>query len=342
MSSAAVAALSCRDCGSELAPALLSCPRCDALVHRDVLETLARDAELARARGDAVAERVAWQRVLGLLPPESGQAAALQQTVAALDARIALASRESDAKAKADAEAARAADTRPAWRRMLTSAGALIILALGKLKFLILGLSKLSTFFSMLAFVGVYWTAYGWPLAVGFAVSIYIHEMGHVAANRRHGIDASAPLFIPGFGALIRLRQHVTDRDVNAAIGLGGPLWGLGAAVAAALAWVATGNPIWAAIAHLGAWLNLFNLLPVWQLDGARGLAPLTRTQRATVACAMLVMFLVVHDRLLVVLGAVTLFRAWRNDPEARGNYRVLALFCGLVVTLSLLTLVRG
>ena len=41
-----------------------------------------------------------------------------------------------------------------------------------------------------------------------------------------------------------------------------------------------------AAIAHTGAWINLFNLLPVWQLDGNRGFAPLARDGRLAVAGA--------------------------------------------------------
>ena len=37
-----------------------------------------------------------------------------------------------------------------------------------------------------------------------------------------------------------------------------------------------------AAIATVGALINLFNLLPVWQLDGARGFRSLSRPQRWT------------------------------------------------------------
>ena len=39
------------------------------------------------------------------------------------------------------------------------------VFALGKLKFLVLGLTKASTFFSMFAFFGLYWSAFGWALA---------------------------------------------------------------------------------------------------------------------------------------------------------------------------------
>ena len=94
--------------------------------------------------------------------------------------------------------------------------------SIGKLKFLLLGLTKLSTFASMFGFIAVYWSIHGWPLAVGLAGSIYIHEMGHVAMLRRLGIQAGAPLFIPGVGALVMLKEHVTDPIVDARIGLAG------------------------------------------------------------------------------------------------------------------------
>src|SRR2546425_2112324 len=41
-------------------------------------------------------------------------------------------------------------------------------------------------------------------------------------------------------------------------------------------------RPIWLAIAQLTAFLNLFNLIPVWQLDGARGLHVLARSEEHT------------------------------------------------------------
>jgi hypothetical protein len=55
----------------------------------------------------------------------------------------------------------------------------------------------------MLLSMGVYWTVFGWWFAAGLIASIYIHEMGHVAALHRLGIRASAPMFIPGIGAMV-------------------------------------------------------------------------------------------------------------------------------------------
>ena len=114
----------------------------------------------------------------------------------------------------------------------------------------------------MLAALGVYWTIWGWKFALGFVLSIYIHEMGHVAAMKRFGIAATAPMFIPGFGAFIRMKQHPATVQEEARIGLGGPIWGFGAAAGCFLLYVATDQPYWAALTHTGAMIDLFNLLP--------------------------------------------------------------------------------
>jgi hypothetical protein len=69
--------------------------------------------------------------------------------------------------------------TQTAGMRTAAGLGALGLL-LWKFKALAAGLTKSSTFFSMLLSLGVYWTAWGWKFAAGLVISIYIHEMGHV------------------------------------------------------------------------------------------------------------------------------------------------------------------
>ena len=213
----------CSTCATELAPSALVCPSCHALVHSDVLKRIAAKAEQLEASGKLTEARDAWTRMLRYLPAETEQHAGIVARVSGLNEAIA---KQAPTPVATDPSA-------PRWKRGIASAGAVVLLALGKLKFLLLGLTKASTFFSMFAFFGVYWTAFGWPLALGLVVSIYIHEMGHVAALSRVGIEAGAPLFIPGLGALVRLRQRIDDPVVDARVGLAGPIWGLGAGLAA-------------------------------------------------------------------------------------------------------------
>jgi Zn-dependent protease len=332
MSTPSLVAARCAGCGTELAPALLGCPACHALVYRELLQSLAAEATRQSADGKVTEAKATWHRTLTLLPPGTQQHTEVGARIAALDARIL------DEAGKHAPKADKSEG--PPWRRGLAGMGAVLVLLLGKLKFLLLGLSKASTLFSMLAFFGVYWTQFGWPLAAGLVVSIYIHEMGHVAALHRVGVAASAPLFIPGLGAFIRSRQPITDPGVNAMIGLAGPVWGLGAAVAAWAAYLATGAPIWGAIAHLGAYINLFNLIPVWQLDGARGMDALNRWQRGIVVLVIAITFALTREKMLVIIGAVALYHVVRA-PERKGDLRMMALFAALVAALGAMATVR-
>jgi Zn-dependent protease len=313
----------CADCGTELAPHALACPACRTLVHGAKLQQLAAAAERATASGDLEDARRQWETALRFLPPESKQHAVVRTRVADLAQR-----------AEPQTAGRPARDDQPWWRRGAAGALTLLFLLLGKLKFLLLGLTKLSTFASMFAFFAVYWSIYGWPLALGLVVSIYIHEMGHVAMLRRLGIAAGAPLFIPGVGALVMLKQHVDDPVTDAKIGLAGPVWGLGAGLAALAMHGVTRAPIWLAIAQLTGFLNLFNLIPVWQLDGSRGFHALSRAERWGVVGAVLVALLWTEQRLLFLVGGVAVWRALQRE-SGPGDRRVLATFVVLVLALA-------
>ena len=111
----------------------------------------------------------------------------------------------------------------------------------------------ISTVFSMLLSFGVYWTTFGPWFALGLIGSIYVHEMGHVAALMRYGIPASAPMFIPGVGAFVRMHRAPLTPVEDARVGLAGPIWGTAAALAAFGIAQLIGSPLWMAIAHTGA-----------------------------------------------------------------------------------------
>ncbi len=335
----ALAESRCAECGAAIPPGALSCHACHALVHAAQLKTLAHTAREAAGRGDVSGQLEAWRVAQTLLPPESSQFQAIGERVRTLSRSL------SDPSAPTPGPAPANGDAKKAWSGGAIAGAALLVwkfkaigvFVLTKGKLLLLGLSKGTTFFSMLASLGVYWAIWGWKFALGFVISIYIHEMGHIAAMRRFGLASTAPMFIPGFGALIRMKQHPATVQEEARIGLGGPIWGFGAAVACFLVYIATEEPYWAALTHTGAMINLFNLMPVWQLDGGHAFKALNRTERwiATgVAGAMLFLtgegFLV----LIAILGGV---QAFRQAPNPEGDRTALIQFAGLVAALALL-----
>jgi len=317
----------CARCGTQLSPLALACPRCATLVHRETLQRLAELATAAAERGEDAVARGHWQEALTLLPASSPQHAQISARVGALTQRI-------DQSGRTPGRAT-AAPSDHSWGKRIAGAGVAVALLLaGKLKLLLLGLTKLSTLFSMFGFVAVYWSIYGWPLAFGMVASIYVHEMGHVAMLRRFGISAGAPLFIPGVGALVMLKEHVTDPVLDARIGLAGPVWGLGAAIVSWMIYLATSAPIWLAIAELTGFLNLFNLIPIWQLDGSRGFHALSREERWMVVGAIGAALWLNGVRMLWILGAVALFRTLRG-AQGPGHRPTLITFAALILALS-------
>jgi hypothetical protein len=109
-----------------------------------------------------------------------------------------------------------------------------------------------------------------WTFALGFVVLLFIHEMGHVWVAKRKGLSVSAPIFIPFLGAMILLKRQPKDAVTEAAVALGGPALGSVAALLCLGIGFWTGSEVWYALAYVGAFVNLLNLLPLHPLDGGR------------------------------------------------------------------------
>jgi Zn-dependent protease len=312
--------MNCANCGAVLEEAALSCPQCRRLTHAAELEDLAARARAAWRVGDFAQERTLWVQSVALLPEDTVQHRTIQARIEELDQQRA----QAGTSAHGD------------WKgKVGMGAGPLLLLALTKGKFLLLGLTKIGTLLTMLASLGLYWKMYGWALALGVVISIYIHEMGHVGAIRRYGFSASAPMFIPGFGAFIQLRGVRLPPIPEARVGLAGPLYGLGAAIAALACYYLTHVRVWAAIAEFGAFVNFFNLIPIWQLDGSRGFRSLTRAQRAVILAVAIGLRFIVSTNILILIAAgcgYRLFtRDWQDEPDNEG----LMQFAGILVALA-------
>jgi Zn-dependent protease len=148
------------------------------------------------------------------------------------------------------------------------------LLGLGKFILPILKFAKLGKILltggTMLLSVWFYALLFGWQFAIGFVICIFVHELGHVVMAAREGVPVTAPIFLPGFGAMILLKQGPRTAWSDALIGIGGPVAGTLAGLGCWGIYSVTGNYLFLALATTAFLMNLFNLLPVMPLDGGR------------------------------------------------------------------------
>jgi Zn-dependent protease len=211
---------------------------------------------------------------------------------------------------------------------------------------LLLKLKVITTAGSMLVSIAAYAWIWGLPFAVGFVVLIFVHELGHVVELRRQGVPASAPLFIPFLGAVIGMKQLPDDAWKEARVALAGPILG---SVGAAAFWVAAevdGSELLMALAFVGFFLNLFNLIPIVPLDGGRAVGAL-HPAVWLLGLLMMVGLLVVSPNpiliIIVIIGGLELWRRWRERGERAEYYRlpvwqratVAVVYVGLIAVLA-------
>ena len=225
-------------------------------------------------------------------------------------------------------------DRKPLYKRLggVAVAAAVVLAKFGaKVKALLLLIPKLKIFTtsaSMLVSIGAYALIWGWKFAVGFVLLLLVHEMGHVIQLRREGVEASAPLFIPFLGAVVGAKSLGDDAAAEARVGLAGPVLGSLGALACVGIWQATGEEFWQALAFVGFFLNLFNLLPVLPLDGGRAMAALTPWMWILgYATLVALTFLWPSPVMLLVLlfGGMETYHRWklRKTPESQRFHRV-------------------
>jgi Zn-dependent protease len=318
---------------------MLACPVCGSLQYADHLQALASAAREATDRGDLPTALAHWREALPYLPPQSKQYQIVSGKITELGSQV-------------PAGAVAKSPNQSTMGKAASGLGAIGLL-LWKLKVLLLGFGKASTFLSMLVSVWIYAKIWGWPFAVGFVLSIYVHEMGHVIALRRLGFKATAPMFIPGLGALIRLKQQVINPKEDAEIGLAGPIYGLGAAVFTLGVWAVINYEfhrnllILKAIAGVGAWINLFNLFPIWTLDGGRGFHAMSQVQKFLAAITVATAWFctgqsfATRDGMLLLIALVCAGRAISDQSEPLGNWKATLTYMVLVILLTAVSLVR-
>jgi Zn-dependent protease len=189
-------------------------------------------------------------------------------------------------------------------------------------------LLKFKFLFSMFVSFGAYLLFGPWWFALGLVGLLFVHEMGHVLEARRQGLPVSVPVFIPFMGALITMKEMPHNAWREARLAIAGPIVGsLGALVLYVLG-VAYDSHDLKALAFLGFFLNLFNLLPVIPLDGGRITAALHPALWFVGFLGLLALVIYRPNPILIIillLAGSELWRRWqlRRHPQMQEYYRV-------------------
>lgn len=230
----------------------------------------------------------------------------------------------------------------------LVALGALALKFKGAL-LVVFKLKLFTTASSMVVSVGAYAMLWGWRFGLGFVLLLLVHESGHALEARRQGLPVSAPVFIPFMGAAILLKEMPHNAWREARLALAGPVVGsLGAAVCWGAA-TAYDSDLMMALAYVGFFINLFNLLPIVPLDGGRVVAAL-HPAIWIAGFGILAGLVVVAPNpilfLVLILAGYELYQRWsvRHEAKEREYYQVkgwqrLAVamgYFGLAVMLTL------
>jgi len=150
------------------------------------------------------------------------------------------------------------------------------------------------------------------------------------------------PIFLPGFGAYVRWTGLGVTRRQIAQIALAGPLAGWICAAVCYLIYAQTRDPLWAALARTGAFLNVFNLIPVWFFDGGLASHTFGVAERAGLLALSVILWYTTGEGifLLVALGAVwCLFTALthREPVPQRSDWSSWAYYAAVLIALAVI-----
>jgi Zn-dependent protease len=218
-----------------------------------------------------------------------------------------------------------------------------------KLKFLLIFFKMgkiLTTFGSMLLMIVVYAQIYGLAFALGFVALLFCHEMGHYFVAQKLGMNVSTPLFIPFVGAMISLKEQPQTAEIEAQMAMGGPAAGMAASFVCFGIYGLTNIPLFSALAYIGLFMNLFNLIPIHPLDGGRiavAVTPLLWVIGIPIGTYFAIKFGSIILMLILVLGVIEAYKTYfgkKEDyfknvpPYTRVRYGVgylsMVLICGV------------
>jgi Zn-dependent protease len=298
----------------------LACDKCYSLVYSRELDTISAEAKSLESQGKYLEAREQWMHALPLLPKSAKQAEWIEERAKQLNALAAKQQSQGETK----------------WAKRVGPLGVLGAILL-KGKTILFALFKLKFLLSFASFIAIYWALWGPIFGIGFAAMILIHELGHYIDVQRRGLPAEAPVFIPGLMAYVKWDAMGVPLDVRAEVSLAGPLAGFIAALACAGYFVYSGNPLFAALARAGAWLNVLNLIPVWAFDGGSATNALSKVERGIVLGCSAALWLLTGEVVFFLVGAGFVYRLFTHDLPAAASPKTTVYY---IVVLALLAAV--
>jgi Zn-dependent protease len=303
----------------------MACSGCHTLIYKVEINKLTQGANAQETAGDFAQARELWSRALMLLPYDSTQAQWVREHVQTLNTA-----------ASAPKAVVKPPQLHP-WVRRLGPLAPLALVLL-KAKGLFLVLFKLKFLFSFFAYMAVYAGLFGWRYGVGLAVSILIHELGHFIDIKRRGLPAEMPVFLPGLGAYVKWNALGVTKKQRAQVSLAGPLAGWIAAAAAFLIYTYTHDPVWAALAHTGAALNILNLIPVWILDGSKAIESLGMVERVALLAVTVAVGAFTWQPIYALVAMGIVFRLFTKDKPEREDWSTWFYFAAVLTALGMVS----
>ncbi|UBF25074.1 tetratricopeptide repeat protein [Kovacikia minuta CCNUW1] len=187
---------------------------------------------------------------------------------------------------------------------------------------------------SLVLFVASFSTLFDVHTLILLIGVLFLHELGHFLAMKLFRYQDTSMFFLPFFGAAVTGRKDDASLSEKVWVLLAGPLPGLILGIGLAMTTDRSGAPDWA---WKGVWmlisLNLFNLLPIFPLDGGK-IANLLWFSRHPYTDVLFKVFAVVVLLLLglgspfilpiAILVAITIpsgFRSAKLDSQLRKEY---------------------
>ena len=157
------------------------------------------------------------------------------------------------------------------------------------------------------------------PCFCGQISVLYAASLFKLQTLLRADSDVNLKLIFKDGDALITLKEMPHDAWREARIGIAGPLLGSAGAAVIYLAGIAYDSQHLKALAFLGFFINLFNLLPVVPLDGGRAMAAMSPWMWFVGFFGIVVLAFVFPNPIIIALPSTVRFTCSRGPNVSDG-----------------------